>query len=224
MDKYIRDIFKNKKPNKTKLLSYGFEFCDDRYVYSTKILSNTFKLTVCVQDDNIATKLVDVETNELYTLHLNEDFTGSYVGDIRTAYTKVLTDVSNKCFDTCVFKSDYAQKIVEYIFNYYGDTLEFLWPKFSNNAIVRRSDNKKWYAIMVNIELNKLSTVFKGNNTKVDVLVLRSSCVKQLIDHKTYFEAYHMNKNNWLGVLLNNNLNLEDVFKLIDDSFELAKK
>ena len=224
MDKYIKDIFKNKKMNKTKLLAFGFVFCDGKYVYSTKILSNAFQLTVFIDGDDVSTKLIDVETGELYTLHTNEDFCGSYVGDVRKQYCQVLTQIVNSCFDVCVFKSNYAQKIIDYIFNHYGDNLEFLWPKFSNNAIVRRSDNKKWYVLMVNIELNKLSTIFKNNDKKADVLVLRSSHAKQLIDNKTYFEAYHMNKNNWVSVLLDKSLNLDDVFKLIDESFDLAKR
>ncbi len=224
MDKYIKDIFKNKKMNKTKLLAFGFVFCDGKYVYSTKILSNAFQLTVFIDGDDVSTKLIDVETGELYTQHTNEDFCGSYVGDVRKQYCQVLTQIASSCFDVCVFKSNYAQKIIDYIFNHYSDNLEFLWPKFSNNAIVRRSDNKKWYVLMVNIELNKLSTIFKNNDKKVDVLVLRSSHVKQLIDKKTYFEAYHMNKNNWVSVLLDKSLNLDDVFKLIDESFDLAKR
>ena len=60
---------------------------------------------------------------------------------------------------------------------------------------------------------------------KVEVLDLKlqSQKIEALIDNKTYFPAYHMNKKHWVTVLLSNNSNCEEIFRLIDTSYMLAK-
>ena len=99
-----------------------------------------------------------------------------------------------------------------------------MWPKFSNNAIVRRKETGKWYLVLVNIQLHKLSTIFKNNNEYKDVIVLRTCNAKNLIDNSRFFPAYHVNKKNWISVLLDSDVDINFVYSLIDDSFNLAVK
>ena len=224
MDKYIEQVFKNKKANIAKLQKYGFVLNNNVYIYKKSILNNQFEVQISISEKDIAGDIKEIETNEEYTLHLAQDYVGSFVGDVRKAYSEVLEDISINCFDDDVFKGEKAKDIIEYIFNRYGDKLEFLWPKFSNNAIARRKETSKWYLVLVNIQLNKLSTIFKNNNEYKDVLVLRTSDAKNLIDNTKFFPAYHMNKKNWISVLLDSDVDINFVYSLIDDSFNLAVK
>ena len=61
---------------------------------------------------------------------------------------------------------------------------------------------------------------------KIDVLNLKndSQKIQYLIDHKHYFPAYHMNKKYWISILLDNYVNIEEVKKLIDESYLIVNK
>ena len=47
--------------------------------------------------------------------------------------------------------------------------------------------------------------------------------IEKLIDNKRYFPAYHMNKKYWCTICLDGTVELEEIYKLIDISYELAK-
>lgn len=46
--------------------------------------------------------------------------------------------------------------------------------------------------------------------------------VDDIIDFKSIFPGYHMNKKSWVTIVLDNEMNIEDIFKLIDISYTLS--
>ena len=46
----------------------------------------------------------------------------------------------------------------------------------------------------------------------------------KMIDNVSIFEAYHMNKLHWITLLLDSNLSDNQIFNLIDNSYNLANK
>lgn len=96
----------------------------------------------------VNTKVVDTATGDEYVLHLVSGACGEFIGKIRKDYEDVLKTVAECCFDTEVFKSENAKRIIQYIGETRQDRLEFLWEKFPDNAIFRRRDNAKWYAAL----------------------------------------------------------------------------
>lgn len=220
MNKIIERIFKNRHPNVKQLLCYGFECFDDVYLYKTTILDGQFSLTIKVSGVLVDTELVDVSTDEPYTLFLADSAVGSFVGSVRTAYEAALQDIAEKCFDKHVFKTDYAQQIIRYIGEKYGDELEYLWNKFPDNAIWRRSDNRKWYALLVTAQKDKIGLPSKERAEMID---LRGDA-EQLADGVRIFKGYHMNKKSWITIVLDGSVALDEIYKLIDDSYLLAGK
>ena len=139
----FEDIFKRKKPNAIKLCGYGFTDHGDKRLYETEIMDGDFRLFVSVDGfSDVYTDLIDTYTGEPYVLY-KTDASGTFVGEIRTAVKKILEEIADACFEQSVFKSDQADMIIKYIGDTYGDEIEFLWPKFPDNAIWRRKDNKK---------------------------------------------------------------------------------
>ena len=221
MDKYIHEIFKNKVMNKDKLLSFGF-FEDNNVFHLQTPLIYDFILSIDITPENIKTTLYDKDTKDEYTLHLNDNFMVSYVGEIRTAYHEMLSKICDSCFDKVVFKSDNAQKVIKYIKQKYNDELEFLWEKFDDNAICRRKDNKKWYIAFMKVKKCKLESLQGESMVEIiDVRVDRD--VSFYIDNKHIFAGYHMNKKNWITILLESDIDIDEVYKLIDISYTLAK-
>lgn len=220
MNKLLEQIFKNRRPNTKKLLGYGFESFDDVYLYKKAIYNGQFSLTVKVNGSVIDTDVIDVATGEQYTLFLADGAVGKFVGAVRTAYEFVLRDIAEKCFEKHVFKTDYAQQIIRYITEKNGDELEYLWNKFPDNAIWRRNDNRKWYALLLTATKDKLGL---PSNERVEMLDVRGDAEK-LADGAKIFKGYHMNKKSWITIVLDGSVALDDIYKLIDDSYFLAAK
>ena len=219
----LNKIFNNKKINKTKLLNAGFEQINDLFVQNFDVFNGDFKMTVKIKTPNIVeSEMIEIETGEIYTLHLT-DALGNFVGQIREEYKNILQNIAENCFDSNVFKSDYANKIINYVKEKYNNEPEFLWEKFAGNAIVRRNDNKKWYLILLTVTKNKLGI---DSDEIAEVIDLRvdSNCLQNLIEQGNIYPGYHMNKKHWVSIILDGSLHIEKIFKMIDDSYCLAKK
>ncbi len=223
MNNYIEKIFKNYIPNNAKLEKYGFQLQDGAYRYAANIVDNQFRLDITIADNDIATSVTDLSTDEEYTLFLSDSAVGSFVGSVRTAYENALTDVALKCFDRCVFKLPYSQALIKYVRNKYGDELEFLWEKFDDNAIWRRCDNKKWYGALLTVNKRKLGL---DVDEKMEILDVRANTdeIENLVDNVKVFNGYHMNKKHWITVCLDGSAPLDEIKRLLDDSYVLAKK
>lgn len=216
--------FKNKTPNKSKLLAYGFKECGEGFIFSTEILEGQFVLKVKVElDGGVSTELTDTVTGEPYTLHLVEGAGGSFVGSVRAEFNAVLDNIARQCFDTRIFKEKYTYLIIDYVREKYGDELEHMWERSPENAVWRRKDNKKWYGAVLTVAKNKLGL---DGSEVVEVLDLRmdSQKVVLFVDGKTHFAGYHMNKRHWITVCLDGSVPIEEIYALIDDSYILAKK
>ena len=59
----------------------------------------------------------------------------------------------------------------------------------------------------------------------VELLGLRASAdlIPQLVDNKFIFKGFHMNKRNWISICLDGSVTLKKLFKMIDESYKLAK-
>lgn len=225
MNKIIQETFEQYKINNAKLISYGFVLQNNIYTYKTLIVNNQMLLTISVDvKGDIDTQVFDLESEEVYTLFLAEGASGVFVGEVKNAYQKVLIDIREKCFDKTIFTSKYAQQIIDYIYNKFGDKPEFLWSKTPRNAVFRRYDNKKWYSAILT---TKAKSIGINSENIVELIDLRVplNLPSQIIDYKNFFPAYHMNKNNWITINLSDcDFPIENIFTFIDVSYDIAGK
>lgn len=98
---------------------------------------------------------------------------------------------------------------------------EHLWAKAPDDFILRRHDNRKWFAVVMNIDREKLGLEGGG---KVDILNVKadSEMIALLAGTPGYFPGWHMNKSCWLTVLLDKTVDRRNIFSLLDTSFELT--
>ena len=218
----INNFIKDKKINFKKLEEFGFELIDNSYYYHTSLLKNQFKMSVKINLDNsIFTEIIDTETNEPYVLYLIEKRSG-YSEKVYEAYSEILAKIQKECFEDEIFKANYTKEIITYVKNKYGDELEFLWEKSPKNAVVRRKSSNKWYAVILTVSKRKLNL---DSDEIIEVINLHNTVeeIKKLIDNKRYFPTYHMNKKYWCTICLDGTVELKEIYKLIDISYELAK-
>ena len=219
MDFY--NLFKNKVVDFNRLIDFGFKKIDNNYVYSTKLQNSEFELTVIINSTGqIKTRLVDCVFNEEYTLHLADFADGEFVTKIKQKFYEILEQISNSCYKREVFVTPLAKQIENFVYKQFGAVLEFLWE--DDNAIIRRKDNKKWYAVFMKIAKNKLNANFKDQIVEVVNVKLPKENIINIVDNKFYFKAYHMNKTYWLTILLNDNQEINKVLDYIQTSYELV--
>ena len=217
-------LVKNKSVNIDKLLKYGFELTDGRYVYKTAIIDGQFRLTVVIDGDGeIATELYDTSAEDIYTLHLVDGAVGAFVGRVRTECEQAVIDVVQNCFDTDVFKQDFTREILSYAKAKYNDEPEYLWNDLPDAAVIRRKDTKKWYVLLMTILPKRLG--LEGDEP-IEIVDLRFDVDELLlkIDGTRYFPGYHMNKKHWITILLDGSVTLAEIQEYIDKSYALAKK
>ncbi len=217
-------LFKKRKIRFEQLLSFGFSKRGDAYVYTAGLAGGQFEMTVKIsKDGKMLTEVVDGASREGYVLHRVPGVQGAFVGAVREEYEAVLAAVAKACTEPDVFKSEEARRIIAYVREKYRSELEFLWKRFSDNAILRRQDTAKWYAALLILPKIKLGLNEPG---LVEIIDLRSKPenIVALVDGKKYFPGYHMNKKHWFAICLDGSVPVEEIFARIDESFTLAVK
>lgn len=112
-------------------------------------------------------------------------------------------------------------EIFHYLKKTYGTEPEYLWKKSPNYAVFKHSSNGKWYAIVMNILPEKVG--LKGEE-EIDVLELKSppELNGSLKKRREIGDAYHMNKEHWISVILKDVDEITDIEDLIKTSFDLT--
>lgn len=111
------------------------------------------------------------------------------------------------------------EAVFSYIKKKYKITPEYPWAKYDDNAVFRHNDNRKWFALVMSVERDKLGLSGQEYvdvvNLKIDDMMFRDV----LVHERGIFPAYHMNKEHWITVLLDGTVKEDKVFDLIDVSF-----
>lgn len=112
--------------------------------------------------------------------------------------------------------------IFEYAMKKYKSAPEYLWAKYPDDAVLRHSDNNKWYALIMKVSKDKL-----GLDDTGEAEIMNVKCEPEMIGSlrmiKGVFAGYHMNKANWISVLLDDSMDENMVYSLLDTSFLLTE-
>lgn len=215
-------LFSAGEPNEEKLLKNGFGKSGNGYCRESPLLDFLLRVTV-TEEGRVKTELFDPEADAQYTLHLVPSAEGGFVGEVRRAYEDALLNIAETCFDKAVFKSRYAKDLLEYAQNRYGETCEYLWESFPENGVLRRKDNRKWYAAILTVAGNKVGLSTDKMTEIVDLRAEKDE-VPELIHRRGFAPAWHMNKKSWVTVLLDGSVEFSTIQEMLDKSRILALK
>ena len=111
----------------------------------------------------------------------------------------------------------------KYITDHYGVTAERLFEKNPGFQAYRHNDTKKWFAMIMDIPKSRLGLgvqdIIDVVNLKCDPLFIGSLRMEQ-----GFYPAYHMNKENWITVVLDGSVPSDKIKMLVDMSYELTMK
>ena len=220
MESIENSIFKRSNVSFDKLEDYGFIKKSDSYVYEKKFLNNDFKAVVIIDKKGIVSgKVIDLLVDEEY-INIRTKIEGEFVNRVRKSYKDILKDIKKHCFIDNYFIFNQSNRIYLYIKNKYSSKPEFLWSKFPGYAVFRNEFNDKWYAIIMNIDLSKISS--KTGEVEIINVKLNEQKVKDLLDKDGFYKAYHMNKKDWISIILDDTLKDEDIISLLDESYNIV--
>ncbi len=219
----LKNDFINREIAYEKLLDYGFVKKKDHYILQKTIGNGCFQVIIEFSYNQQTAKVIELENGEEYLLADVKNVSGSFVQTIKEEYENILKDVFQKCTIQNPFHQRQTHLIIQYIKEHYHDELEYLWEKFPQDAVVRNKKNGKWYGVFMIIPENKLKS---HSNTLTEIIDLRyeKGKTEEIIDNHSIFPGYHMNKNSWITVKLDNSINITKIYQLIDNSYQLSMK
>ena len=110
-----------------------------------------------------------------------------------------------------------------YIQDTYKAKANYPWESTPANAVYRHKNNKKWFALVMDIPKSKLTgtseEIVTVINLKCDPLLIGS-----VLSEEGIYPAYHMNMNHWISVIISEISEAEKLKWLLDLSFELTQK
>lgn len=113
------------------------------------------------------------------------------------------------------------QQLFQWIRHRYGVEPDYPWA--DENAVLRHKDNRKWFALVMEVGREKLGLDEGGTvdivNVKCEPLLIGSLRMRD-----GFHPAYHMNKDQWLSVRLDGSVADDELKQLLDLSFELTQK
>ncbi|MDG2962795.1 MmcQ/YjbR family DNA-binding protein [Exercitatus varius] len=114
-----------------------------------------------------------------------------------------------------------TRQIFDYVLTQYGSQPEYLWKTYPDYAVLRHQDNRKWYAIVMNVPKAKLGL---AGTEAIDVMNVKCSpeILSTFLAQDGFLPAYHMNKSHWLTVRLDGSVDNDTIFFLLNASFDLT--
>ena len=218
------DIFKKFKVDFTKLKQYGFHQKQTQWIFEKALMNGQFMAHLCVSEGGLLSgQVCDVDTGDEYVLLRMLGEMSPFVAELKKAYEDLLLDVRNQCFCRCLFSSNQANRVARFIQETYQGVPEFLWEKWPDYAIFRCVATGKWYALIAPVAYKSLAENQEGN---VDILNVKidKQLKNTLLQQKGFYPAYHMNKQTWITITLNDMVPDEKIFDLIQSSYQFSEK
>ncbi|GGE30201.1 MmcQ/YjbR family DNA-binding protein [Streptococcus himalayensis] len=217
------DIFNMKRVLVYKLEPFGFHFDGKVYVYREMLLDGTFEAEVTIsQSGKVSGQVIDLDMKEEYLNLRIERSVGSFVGQVRDAYQKVLEKIAEICFEAQPFVSQQGNRLVQYLTKETSDIYDHPFKKQQQYISYRVAD--KWYLVGYPLKREKLDSSEKKIGQIVDVINVKVSpeTMTTILLRKGVYPAYHMSKKSWISIILDDSLSDEELFTLVLESRNLV--
>lgn len=208
-----QDILKNYKYDEESLISYGFIKNKNDYFLS-RPLNEQFLMEITLNRKKFIVRVIDKDTLDEYMPFRISMINGAFVQRIRDLVDEEIDRIIKKCF-----KDDKVlDELLEYVLKKYNTVPDH---PFSDDSIVLRV-NGKWYALIMEIDKSRIMDD-RGKCLTMNLKIDKDK-IPSIIDNKSIFEAYHMNKKYWITVLLDNTIDKNYLYSLVDESYSLVMK
>ena len=217
-----KTLFSDAVPVRDRAPAYGFRERGDALFYARPLCDGQFLFEAAIAPSGeVSARLTDVQTQSEYVLHRIEGAQGAFVGRVREEYLAALREIRAACFERNAFRADVSRALLDYARERYGDRPEYLWERSPSNAVLRRRDNRKWYAAFLTVAADKLGLP-RTDVVEIVDLRMRPQELDARADGVKYFRGWHMNKKSWVTALLDGTVPVGELRNLLDESYRLA--
>ena len=211
------NIFKRAEINKNALAQCGFRQANECWTLERPFMNGDFKAVISVDSaGHFSGSVYEIATQDEY-LPLRVESMDGFAGEVRNEYEKILLDIKNHCWQINLFIHPQSNRLTHWIKDTFCDEPEFPWDKFDGYGVFKNPQNNKWYALVMNIKAQKLDKKKEGEVEVVNIK-LESNKIQDLLKQKGFYPAYHMNKKNWITILLNDTVSDKQLFELVNES------
>lgn len=184
------------------------------------------EFTLHLSKNTLEAHVFDSATKEPYVLFDVENASGAFVGKIREEVETIIDDFCRSCCKSADLKNDY----VSFLEKKFAAKPEYPWDDSPDYGVFR-CPNNKWFALIMKITYKQLWKGVKAGELtyaeeKVWVVNIKAdqNKIPSLIDNKSIFPAYHMNKKHWITVVLTAVTEFSKLCQLTGESYELVMK
>ena len=112
------------------------------------------------------------------------------------------------------------KELFEWAKEIYGAEPDYPWNDW--NCVLRHKNNKKCFALVFEVNAKKLKL---QEDKTVDVLNIKCDpmMIGSLRMKEGFFPAYHMNKENWISILLDGTVSADEIKPLLELSYQLTR-
>lgn len=114
------------------------------------------------------------------------------------------------------------EEIFRYVKDQYKTEPDYPFSTAPTYAVLRHGDNRKWFALIMDIPLEKLGLKSTARTDIINVKLGDPMLVDMLVRQPGYFYGYHISRSNWVSVLLDGTVPFEEVYRWIDESYEVT--
>lgn len=111
--------------------------------------------------------------------------------------------------------------IVAYARQKLGTEPDYPWESHPECAVLRHASSRKWYALVMTVAAERLGLSSSQQVAVLNVKV-RPEHTGSLLLHRGILPAYHMNKEHWVSVLLEGEVDDDMVISLLEESYSLT--
>lgn len=116
-----------------------------------------------------------------------------------------------------------SEQLAQYIALNYNAEADHPWMEYPEYTVYRHPNNRKWFALVMNVPRAKLGLAGDGTlcvvNLKCDPITLGS-----LRAEAGFYPAYHMSKEHWITAALDGSASDESLKLAVDISYTLTAK
>ena len=182
-------------------------------------LENGFEAVIRINKDNWESEVFDKDTGDMYMPYNVTTFQGDLIAELRDKVDKI----NHMIGEQCQKQGSKLTFIKAYVKEKYGVEITYPFSEPGEGGVFRRDDSDKWFGVVMKVKLKAFGF---DSLERVDVMNIKvpTEQIEGLIDNKAFWPCYHMNKKYWISIMTEQITDMEQVFRLIDQSYELVGK
>ena len=110
-------------------------------------------------------------------------------------------------------------EIFKYVKKKYGIAEDYPFPNAPSIPVMRHPDNRKLFAIIMNVRRKTLGLDGTGWVDIINVKLGDPYYVDMVVRQQGYLRGYHIRGGNWVSILLDGTAPFSEICKMVDESF-----